>query len=982
MKVKYNRFFCFFLCILLFISFFELSLANEADNLFDRGLDLFDQGQYEKAIKEFYASMEAEPLYSYDCYYHIALCYECMEDFDNGLKFYNESLKYTDEPSYMADSYLGLGYCYFGKGDYGNAEKELVAAFEGGTAYKYLCAFKLGLCYNYQEKYHKAIDYFEKALDYADNNYDLAETHFYLGYCYCETGDLQKSNENYIKSNNYGPDANTYYNLALNYEDQGKTDPAIEAYEEYLKLGNDPDLISYAEERLAALTGGNVSSSNNNDLSDVDLGYQYYGEGAYEDAIKIANKILSQDPKNADAHYILAICYDDQGDMDKAIEEYNNTINADPTFASAYYYCGLIYVYQLGDYDKAISYLEDYATHAYYDYDKGLANFELGNCYFDLEDYRKAGEYYKKTLKYIPDDGLTYYNLGAAYYNLGEYDTAAGYYKKYIEVEPTGDYVSEAQDLLNRMGQSGSTVMSAEDHFLQGADYHDQGLYEEAKAEYLQALEIDPNHLYAHNDLGVIYYNIDKDYAKAAYHFLATLEIDPDYSLANYNVALIYEKQGRYEEAIEKYKRYLELDPTGPYSQYSQQSIEELSSMVATAPTPTPEPVVVSNNPPVIEIVEPASLIGQKNLVLEETSPLVTTIRLVGVVSDDDKVVKVTVNGQPVELSIPSTKNVEVLNSKGINKYQFAALVGLATGENIIEVKAWDSSDNIGEAQVAINYTPDMNVAENPVTTGSASKGEKWAVVIGIGNYSDGAINSLNYTVADAQSIHNFLITKGGFKSDHIKLLINEDATTKNIKSALGQFLSRKAMKNDTVFIYYSGHGAPEPDPSSTDGDGMSKYIVTYDTDPEDLYSTAFPMEEIRRIFQRIEADRIVFFIDACYSGASGGKTFSRPGMKAGNVSEKFLDDMAEGEGRIVITASGTNEVSLETADLGHGVFTYYLLEGLQGAADANSDSMITVDEAYDYLFEKVVRTSKEYGGGQHPMKKGESSGRFVIIKL
>jgi len=47
-----------------------------------------------------------------------------------------------------------------------------------------------------------------------------------------------------------------------------------------------------------------------------------------------------------------------------------------------------------------------------------------------------------------------------------------------------------------------------------------------------------------------------------------------------------------------------------------------------------------------------------------------------------------------------------------------------------------------------------------------------------------------------------------------------------------------------------------------------------------------------------------------------------------------------------------------------------------------NSDKMITVDEVYEYLYEKVVKTSKDYGGGQHPMKKGESSGRFILIKF
>ena len=70
--------------------------------------------------------------------------------------------------------------------------------------------------------------------------------------------------------------------------------------------------------------------------------------------------------------------------------------------------------------------------------------------------------------------------------------------------------------------------------------------------------------------------------------------------------------------------------------------------------------------------------------------------------------------------------------------------------------------------------------------------------------------------------------------------------------------------------------------------------------------------------------------------GAGGGRTCSLPDLNRENLSAKFLDDIAREEGRIVITASGPGEVSLELPELGHGVFTYFLLEGLYGKADIN----------------------------------------------
>jgi uncharacterized caspase-like protein len=88
------------------------------------------------------------------------------------------------------------------------------------------------------------------------------------------------------------------------------------------------------------------------------------------------------------------------------------------------------------------------------------------------------------------------------------------------------------------------------------------------------------------------------------------------------------------------------------------------------------------------------------------------------------------------------------------------------------------------------------------------------------------------------------------------------------------------------------------------------------------------------------------------------------------------LARLAGGKGKIIITASGPNEVSVENDDLGHGVFTYYLLEGLRGAADSDGDGIVTVDEAYGYVSGAVPRAT---GQEQHPVKKGTVEGRLLM---
>jgi uncharacterized caspase-like protein len=177
------------------------------------------------------------------------------------------------------------------------------------------------------------------------------------------------------------------------------------------------------------------------------------------------------------------------------------------------------------------------------------------------------------------------------------------------------------------------------------------------------------------------------------------------------------------------------------------------------------------------------------------------------------------------------------------------------------------------------------------------------------------------------------------------------------------------------VIIFFAGHGATEKDVMSPDGDGLEKYLLPYDADPKDLYATALPMGEVSKIFSRIQAERLVFIADSCYSGASGGRTIDISGIRA-TISEAFLDRIAGGKGRVIITASGANEVSAENDNLKHGVFTYYMVEGLKGKADRDQDGVVTVDEAYQYVSEAVPRAT---GQEQHPVKKGTVEGRLIL---
>jgi uncharacterized caspase-like protein len=182
------------------------------------------------------------------------------------------------------------------------------------------------------------------------------------------------------------------------------------------------------------------------------------------------------------------------------------------------------------------------------------------------------------------------------------------------------------------------------------------------------------------------------------------------------------------------------------------------------------------------------------------------------------------------------------------------------------------------------------------------------------------------------------------------------------------------------VYIYYAGHGAPEADAGSG-GDGFEKYLLPAGADPADLYSTALPMKDVAEIFGRLNAVRVVFIADSCFSGASGGRTLLAANSTRATLSDDFLDRLSRGKGRVILSASRANEVSIEDIQYGggHGVFTYYVLEGLKGKADYSGDGLVDIDELYKYVSQEVPKAT---GQRQTPVKKGEVEGTLIVGKV
>lgn len=355
-------------------------------------------------------------------------------------------------------------------------------------------------------------------------------------------------------------------------------------------------------------------------------------------------------------------------------------------------------------------------------------------------------------------------------------------------------------------------------------------------------------------------------------------------------------------------------------------------------------------------------------------------ILVTGLVTDNVEVVRVQVLVNGVEA--PSLLDAGVV-SRGV---PVGVLAELRPGPNVIEIVATDKAGNVGRGTRTVTRVTGAAAAIPAPVTGAGSKiGIRWAVVIGVGDYENKSVPKLRFADSDADAMYRLLTTRAGYERENVLLLTDkapEKPTLQNIRLALGDFLPRKTARNDMVLIYYAGYGAPDVDTTRKEADGLAKYLIPRNVQPESLRKTAFALDEIPAMLARVPAERVVLLLDASYSGPSGGRTLAGSQAPSRTLSEQFLERIAAGRGRLVITASGPNEVALESADLGHGIFTYYVLEGLSGKADRNGDGVVTVSELYPYVEERVERRARAAGGRQRPLMKGDVEGTLPLSRL
>ncbi len=249
--------------------------------------------------------------------------------------------------------------------------------------------------------------------------------------------------------------------------------------------------------------------------------------------------------------------------------------------------------------------------------------------------------------------------------------------------------------------------------------------------------------------------------------------------------------------------------------------------------------------------------------------------------------------------------------------------------------------------------TPGYKMEESP---------NDFAMVVGIEKYAN--LPGAEFAKRDAAAVRRHLIALG-YPERNIIYLTGQNAVRSGIKKYLESWLKRNVTKDSRVFFYFSGHGAPDPRSGEA-------YLVPWDGDAKFLEDTGYPLKRLYKKLARLKAKEVVVALDACFSGA-GGRSVLAKGTRP--LVTKVDTNFDPGKRVVALTASDGDEVTGTLENEGHGIFTYYLLKGLSGAA-TDAAGHVTVSSLYNYLKPEVQTAARRDNREQTPqILPGTASG-------
>ena len=275
--------------------------------------------------------------------------------------------------------------------------------------------------------------------------------------------------------------------------------------------------------------------------------------------------------------------------------------------------------------------------------------------------------------------------------------------------------------------------------------------------------------------------------------------------------------------------------------------------------------------------------------------------------------------------------------------------VPLVEGKNeLVAIASGGVSSEVRSKAIAVEYVPP-----------AVLKPSLYAIVVGIDEYLNGAY-SLRYSVEDAVGFADSLASgaKGLFGTVEVSLLLDGRATKPALVEAFGK-VAAKASPQDVFVLYYAGHGIAMD--TGTGGNDFHYVLadVTHMTSVGSLAANGLSSSEVRALLAAIPAAKQALFIDACNSGS-----FAEGFVTRGAAEETALVRLARSAGTVIIASTTSEQQAIEAAELGHGLFTYLLLQGI-----AKGRGEITAKGLGMYIEERLPGLALKYRGSrQYPV--------------
>jgi hypothetical protein len=236
-----------------------------------------------------------------------------------------------------------------------------------------------------------------------------------------------------------------------------------------------------------------------------------------------------------------------------------------------------------------------------------------------------------------------------------------------------------------------------------------------------------------------------------------------------------------------------------------------------------------------------------------------------------------------------------------------------------------------------------------------------YAIVIGIEQYRQ-KLPKADFAVSDAKLVSEYLSKVMGYPEENIVTLTNEHASKSDFEKYFEKWLSNNAEKDSTVFVYYSGHGAP----NTKTGDA---YLVPYDGDPSFIEQTGYPLKKLYESLNKLQAKEIIVALDSCFSGA-GGRSVIAKGARP--LVMNLQSNMALSKNITVMSASSGDQISSTYDEKGHGLFTYFMLKGIKNEDVVRKDGSIAISDLFSFIKPQVERIArKQYNNEQSPQLIG-----------